>query len=463
MSSRLLLPVVAACLLAALTACGGSGLLGAASNLLSQGQQALAAWEAAVADYDEAKLDADSKMAVARARPSPTTVGAARTSLTGLVGAAEEVVTTSRGLQPAGVGDGSQLADALQALSDARDLLLEREQELSDLLEAYSPHDEPRQPEPSADYPRDRTHWTETRWGRDAIEISLSDVDLARRQWASGLQAEVNLRRKNGEGIVDGIFARNFNQYVTEPNFPGSRPCVRQPETCLDVLGGPYSALFLRRNQIDGEPIVGSVYEVEDLTSSATGNATWLPLHRPYEFTAARQRVWGQGIYSAFSTHGEWRCFARSAVGRYCLPFYQDYRDFHAVSGGALYGEPPATGTWYGVAAAHETAQGILLSGSVDMTYSFADNDLDIEISDIKQVSSSQGFEYQGPNRLAWYDLTVDNDGKFRSDGLSIIGAFYGPSGNEAAGTIAHQIAVPSGNLATRNRIIGGFVAGQSN
>ena len=116
--------------------------------------------------------------------------------------------------------------------------------------------------------------------------------------------------------------------------------------------------------------------------------------------------------------------------------------------------ETSGSATWVGPMFGTDMRYGAALKGTTEITYSFGDNVVDVEISDIKQFASGPGsvdFSYSpyvGPRSFSWNDLPVNNDGSFYIPGHSndlaadqphptlgfIDGDFYGQSAEESAG-----------------------------
>ena len=77
---------------------------------------------------------------------------------------------------------------------------------------------------------------------------------------------------------------------------------------------------------------------------------------------------------------------------------------------------------------------GPALAGEAVLAFSLADNEIDVEISNVR---SYDDVSYTGPSSFSWSNLQVQSDGQFRradAQNDHISGNFYGPNTEESAG-----------------------------
>ncbi len=102
-----------------------------------------------------------------------------------------------------------------------------------------------------------------------------------------------------------------------------------------------------------------------------------------------------------------------------------------------------------------ETRDGTKLFGDSAIVYDFADNTVDVEISNISPSGVRQPADraYSGPSSFSWTGLPVNNDASFYIPGYGndregtglhptlgyIDGDFYGPNAEETAGVFERQ------------------------
>ena len=117
--------------------------------------------------------------------------------------------------------------------------------------------------------------------------------------------------------------------------------------------------------------------------------------------------------------------------------------------------EPTGTATWRGAMVGTALNNGTRLFGDSLITYDFADNNVDVELSGISPngVAQLSSGSYSGPSSFSWTDLRVNNDASFYIPGHSndkagtvlhptlgyIDGDFYGPNAEETAGVFERQ------------------------
>ena len=126
----------------------------------------------------------------------------------------------------------------------------------------------------------------------------------------------------------------------------------------------------------------------------------------------------------------------------------------------ALETETAGTATWGGAMVGTHMRTGRPLQGLAQLTFSFRDNTVDVEISDIgyagittfatfnREGEDDAHASYTGPKMFRWEDLTVRSDASFYNSGSGnhrrdtdphptlgyIDGDFYGPNAEESAG-----------------------------
>ena len=131
----------------------------------------------------------------------------------------------------------------------------------------------------------------------------------------------------------------------------------------------------------------------------------------------------GVGQYSAFSTHRG----------------YDANQSFVSAQSEA-FGErtarrPLGTATWRGAMVGTSISDsGPALAGEAVLAFSLADNEIDVEISNVR---SYDDVSYTGPSSFSWSNLQVQSDGQFRradAQNDHISGNFYGPNTEESAG-----------------------------
>ena len=141
-----------------------------------------------------------------------------------------------------------------------------------------------------------------------------------------------------------------------------------------------------------------------------------------------------------------------------------DFYGMHSAAMGELHdgrpaysgpNEPTGTATWRGAMVGTEMSSGTRLFGDSLITYDFADNNVDVELSGISPngVDQLSSGSYSGPSSFSWTDLRVNNDASFYIPGHSndkagtvlhptlgyIDGDFYGPNAEETAGVFERQ------------------------
>ena len=136
-----------------------------------------------------------------------------------------------------------------------------------------------------------------------------------------------------------------------------------------------------------------------------------------------RYNIGGVGQYSAFST--EW--FDEQTLG-------------WSSASSTAFGEraarrPLGSGTWRGAMVGTSISDsGPALAGRAALTFSLADNEIDVQISSVRSYNA---VSYTGPSSFSWSNLRVQSDGRFHRDGSGndhITGNFYGPETTETAG-----------------------------
>ena len=113
--------------------------------------------------------------------------------------------------------------------------------------------------------------------------------------------------------------------------------------------------------------------------------------------------------------------------------------------------EPSGSATWRGAMVGTDMRRSSKLVGNAALVYSFVDNTIDVDITNIRKDTTagmtSYG-DYNGPNSFSWPDLPVNSDASFYIRGYGndrsgtglhptlgyIDGDFYGPNAEEAAG-----------------------------
>ena len=131
----------------------------------------------------------------------------------------------------------------------------------------------------------------------------------------------------------------------------------------------------------------------------------------------------GVGQYSAFSTHRGY-----------------DANQSFVSAQSEVFGErtarrPLGTATWRGAMVGTSISDsGPALAGEAVLAFSLADNEIDVEISNVR---SYDDVSYTGPSSFSWSNLQVQSDGQFRradAQNDHISGNFYGPNTEESAG-----------------------------
>ena len=135
----------------------------------------------------------------------------------------------------------------------------------------------------------------------------------------------------------------------------------------------------------------------------------------------------GSGTYSRARRLGRYSGF-------YAIGFFRDdrmYRGGWSAALGSSEGKPRGSARWAGNMAGFETRGGIRLDGRSTMTFSLADNTVEVRLSDIR------GPGYRGDSEYYWLDVPVHDDGSFFDRGrgdMYLDGNFYGPDAEESAG-----------------------------
>lgn len=109
---------------------------------------------------------------------------------------------------------------------------------------------------------------------------------------------------------------------------------------------------------------------------------------------------------------------------------------------GSSESKPLGSATWTGSMAGFETRNGIELEGTSTVTYSVADNTVEVRVSGIS------GSGYRGEPEYYWQDVPVGDDGSFLDRGqagMYMNGNFYGPNAEETAGIFEFELDFISG------------------
>ena len=144
--------------------------------------------------------------------------------------------------------------------------------------------------------------------------------------------------------------------------------------------------------------------------------------------------------------------------------------------------ETGATATWSGGMVGRDMRQATPLVGDAEVEFSFADNTVDVTISEIRKTTVP-GFDsyadYNGPEAFEWAGLRVNSDASFYIPGFGndrsdtdlhpvygyIDGDFYGAGAEEVAG-VFERAWVSGAFLALRGEEIeapsGGYVSGNT-
>lgn len=178
----------------------------------------------------------------------------------------------------------------------------------------------------------------------------------------------------------------------------------------------------------------------------------------------------GAEDYSLASRHAEW-LLARSDTGRaentrrsetgsetyrrtrrlgrysglYSIGFFGadgSYGGGWSAALGSSESRPLGSATWTGSMAGFETRNGIELEGTSTVTYSVADNTVEVRVSGIS------GSGYRGEPEYYWQDVPVGDDGSFLDRGqagMYMNGNFYGPNAEETVGVFEFELDFISG------------------
>lgn len=119
--------------------------------------------------------------------------------------------------------------------------------------------------------------------------------------------------------------------------------------------------------------------------------------------------------------------------------------------------EPSGSATWRGAMIGNDMRRSSKLVGNAALVYSFADNTIDVDITNIRKDTTagltSYG-DYNGPDSFSWPDLPVNGDASFYIPGYGndrsgtglhptlgyIDGDFYGPNAEETAGVFERDL-----------------------
>lgn len=181
------------------------------------------------------------------------------------------------------------------------------------------------------------------------------------------------------------------------------------------------------------------------LPASDTGQTISTNIFGSTEGTYNRAR--GFGSHSGFYTIGFFRGNGAVYVGGWSAAF-----------GRSSGNEPQGSASWAGSMVGFETRGGIKLNGRSTVTYSLADNTVDVRLYGIS------GPGYRGNSEFNWQNMPVNSDGSFFHPGDNksvytntrnvagntyIDGNFYGPNAEESAGVFE------------RNFVSGAWLAGK--
>ena len=414
MHSKSLSLVAGAFLSAALASCGsGSSELARAASGAVPGQEE-AGWQRAVSSVKTARSNADERMDAAVAAPSATAIQTARAAISAYVEAAEAAASTAERLQSPGAGDRG--ASARSALNAAQAYRAANERRLNNL-----------QAVPSGS-------------GSDGNVDQLVQTRLRALRVRPPTNLELGYEYRNTEGSI----------YISK-----AQPCSESDGACI----------------VDGKSLSAEQYLSPAFFSSS---------HTTSRFADRINGVDGfsQGDEFADPFSSEREGYRQLlALGKYSAARMDINRNFfgaslHLSHFGAALGErhsgrpdgSSGSAAWRGRMVGVAMESGSSLAGESALTYSFADNTVDVEISGIRAIDDV--VAYTGGTSFAWTGLAVNSDGSFHIPGYNndrsdltlslalhstlgyIDGDFYGPNAEEAAG------------IFTRDNVNGAFVAG---
>ena len=237
------------------------------------------------------------------------------------------------------------------------------------------------------------------------------------------------------------------------PDFISVVSCSESSGTCIEggVSGGAADYLGLLRSKFHYDTVPFTATPVNGVETYSKGYELYLG-----------------------SRHQSWDLLA---LGEYSAAASLIFRNFlneglhQARAGGAAFGErhngrpseSSGSATWRGQMVGVARDNSSVLAGKSALTYSFAENTVDVEISEIRAIDDD--LAYAGSSEFAWSDLRVNSDGSFYIPGYNndrsvsdldsalhptlgyIDGDFYGPNAEEAAG------------IFTRDNVNGAWVA----
>ena len=414
MFSRSLLLIAAACLASALASCGSgsAGPPGSRSGA-SPGPEAVA-WTRAVSSVQTARSRADESMDAAVAEPSATAIKTASVAISAYVEAAEAAASTAENLQSA---DGSdRRASAQSALRTAQAYKAANERRLNDLKAAPSGSG------------------------------SNGSVDLQVQRQLTALRARPLTHLELGY---------EYRNYRSSIYISKAQPCSESDGTCV----------------VDGSSLSAKQYFSPTFFSSSHTTS-------PFADRINGVDAFSQGDEFADPFSSELEQYRKLlALGKYSVARMDINRSFVGASldqlshFGAALGErhsgrpegSSGSAAWRGRMVGVAMDSGSLLAGESALTYSFAANTVDVEISDIRAIDDVAA--YTGGKSFAWSGLSVNSDGSFYIPGYNnersvsdlnsalhptlgyIDGDFYGPNAEEAAG------------IFTRDNVNGAWVA----
>ena len=414
MSSKLL-TTLAVFLSIALSGCGGAGLVaGLAANAeQNRYNNAIDAWNDSIPRVEAARSRASSALTAARSSRSQTAVDNARRANDVYLREAQASVAAAQRLQSVGEPNANQnLADAQRELRRAQDW----QTELNSLGGSSG---------------------TRSGGGSSASGPRIYDVS----------------RPPDLLLVTDNAFDVTSGGTITERDIDPDSATV---ESYTDRHGNQF------RIALSGQPANGD------------GTYAWhFADGRPNpDYFSSRVTIHGVPLFidtHDHSNNGEThrtllaagRYSAAAVTGHYDPASRRGGEDIYAVSyGDRAFSLPTISATYRGAMIGTELITRAALEGRASITYSSANNDLDIRLHGIRQYRDGEvtAGTYGGPAEFQWNDVPLDSQNNrdtlvvHYGENLRLHGSFYGPNGEEFGGTFE----TPSTN---NGKVVGAFVA----
>ena len=208
-------------------------------------------------------------------------------------------------------------------------------------------------------------------------------------------------------------------------------------------------SVLLSVNQLQGASDLSSGF------SSLGGRINLIELAVKRTAGSSTGIIGGVGRYSAFSTS---RIY--DTDGSFGRAVSTAFGERTAMRPSEVLPSETFGATWRGAMVGTSISDsGPALAGEVVLTYSVADNEVDVDISNVR---SYDDVSYTGPSSFSWSDLQVQSDGEFHLAGSQnnhISGSFYGSKTDEFWQGAVEGAVSESAGVFEHNSVIGAWLA----